>query len=102
TRKPELLNPTLNNVATAVGGLTPEMVMGLLTEDAAEASRTAGERVMDAVLGQMSDHTITGFVSRNVIAEGTATDRLAQAFQALVSDSTERERLLTITRDDVA
>src|SRR5207244_31015 len=30
------------------------------------------------------------------------TDRLAQAFQALVGDSTERERLLTMSRDDVA
>jgi len=101
-RQPELLNPTLSNVATAVGQLTPDMVMGLLNEDAAEAGKTASERVMDAVVGRMSDHAVTGFVSRNVIAEGTATDRLAQAFQALVSDSTERERLLTMSRDDVA
>src|SRR6185436_15600992 len=48
------------------------------------------------------DKAIAGFVSRNVIAEGAATDRLAHAFQALVSDTTERERLLTLTRDDVA
>jgi hypothetical protein len=101
-RQPEMLDPALNNMATAVGQLTPEMVIGLLTEDAMESGKTAGERVMDAVLSHMSDQSIAGFVSRNVIAEGTATDRLAQAFQALVSDTNERERLLTITKNDVA
>jgi len=101
-KQPEMLAPMLANVASAVGQLTPEMVMALLTEDAATAGKTKSERVMDAVLSHMSDQAIAGFVSRNVIAEGTATDRLAQAFQALVSDTTERERLLTLTKDDVA
>jgi len=100
-RQPETLAPALGNVATAVGQLTPEMVMGLLNEDAGEAARTSTERVMDAVLGHMPDKVIAGFVSRNVIAEGSATDRLAQAFQALVSDTSERERLLTLTKEDV-
>ena len=101
-RQPDMLDPMLRNVASAVGQLTPEMIMGLLTEDAADAGRTNQDRVMDAVLSHMSDQTIAGFVSRNLIAEGSPTDRLAQAFQALVSDSTERERLLTMAKDDVA
>ena len=102
TQQPELLTPALSNVGTAVGQLTPEMVIGVLTEDAQQAGKTASERVMDAVLTHMPDKAIAGFVSRNVIAEGSATDRLAHAFQALVSDSTERERLLTMSHDDVA
>ncbi len=101
-RQPEMLDPTLSNVATAVGQLTPEMVMAVLNDDAAEAGKNATERVMDAVLSHMPDQAIAGFVSRNVIAEGTATDRLAHAFQALVSDTNERERLLTMTKGDVA
>jgi hypothetical protein len=101
-RQPEMLDPALQNVATAMGQLTPEMVMGLLTEDAADSGKTAGERVMDVVISHMSDQSIAGFVSRNVIAEGTATDRLAQAFQTLVSDTNDRERLLTMTKSDVA
>ncbi len=101
-RQPEMLDPALSNVATAVGQLTPDMVMALLNEDAAEAGRSATERVMDAVLSHMPDKAIAGFVSRNVIADGTATDRLAQAFQVLVGDTSERERLLTMTKDDVA
>ena len=102
-KQPELLDPMLRNVASAVGQLTPEMIMGLLHE---EASGLAGDtkegRVMDAVLIHMSDKAIAGFVSRNVIAEGTSTDRLAQAFQALVNDTDQRERLLTMAKDDVA
>jgi hypothetical protein len=101
-RQPELLAPALGNVASAVGQLTPEMVIGVLTEDAQQAGKTASERVMDAVLTHMPDKAIAGFVSRNVIAEGSATDRLAHAFQALVSDTTERERLLTLSKDSVA
>ncbi len=101
-KQPEMLAPALTNMATAVGQLTPDMVIGLLNEDVAEAGKTASDRVMDAVLSHMPDKAIAGFVSRNVIAEGSATDRLAQAFQALVSDSSERERLLTMTKDDVA
>lgn len=101
-KQPEMLESALSNVASAVGQLTPEMVMAVLTEDAQQAGKTATERAMDAVLSHMPDQAIAGFVSRNVIAEGHATDRLAHAFQALVSDSTERERLLTLTRDDVA
>jgi len=101
-KQPEMLGSTLTNVASAVGQLTPDMVMGLLAEDAATAGQTKAERVMDLVLSHMSDQAVAGFVSRNVIAEGTATDRLAQAFQSLVSDTNERERLLTLTKDDVA
>ena len=57
---------------------------------------------MDAVVSHMSDRAIAGFVSRNIVSDGTPTDRLAQAFQALVNDTNERERLLTMAKDDVA
>ncbi len=101
-KQPELLDPMLRNVATAVGQLTPEMLVALLNEDASGPGDTKGGRVMDSVLSHMSDGAIAGFVSRNVIAEGTSTDRLVQAFQALVSDTNERERLLTMAKDDVS
>ncbi len=97
---PQMLDTTLRTIASAVGRLTPEMVMALLAEDA--GTPDAEHRVMDGVLSHMPDRDVATFVSRNVIAEGTATDRLAHAFQALVPDGDSRERLLTIARDDVA
>jgi hypothetical protein len=61
-----------------------------------------GPRLMSAVISRMTDGTIASFVSRNVIAESTPTDRLAQAFQTLVRDDDQRQRLLTLAREDVA
>ena len=42
------------------------------------------------------------FVSRQVIAQSSPTDRVAQAFQALVRDPDQQERLLSLARTNVA
>ena len=98
---PDMVDATLQNIASAVGQLTPEMLMGLLAED--NVGNDAGqERVMDTVVTHMSDRAIAGFVSRNVIAEGSPTERLAQAFQVLVNDTQHRERVLSLAKHDVA
>src|SRR5437667_355105 len=79
-----------------------DMVLGLLS---APDDRTAAEQAppfMTAIASHMSDRTIAKFVARNVVQESTATDRLALAFQTLVRDGEERQRLLTVARDDVA
>src|SRR5581483_2239865 len=59
-----------------------------------------GGDLVGAVVSRMTDATIASFVSRNVIAD-TPTDRLAQAFQSLVVDSDQRQRLLTVAKQDV-
>jgi hypothetical protein len=95
--KPEQLEPVLRNMASAVGQLSPDLLLGLMnhrTED-------AGPQVMQAVVSRMSDSTIAGFVSRRVIAGDTATDRLALAFQTLVRDEDQQQRLLAMARHDV-
>ena len=46
----------------------------------------------------MTDATLGGFVANGVIAQGGATTRLAQAFQALVPDNDRRPGLLEIAR----
>jgi HEAT repeat protein len=96
---PDRLDPMLHNMASAVGQLSPDTLMGLLTtaEDAEE-----GPRLMRAVISRMTDTTIARFVSRNVIANESPTDRLAQAFQTLVRDDDQRQRLLALAHDDVA
>jgi hypothetical protein len=96
---PERLDPVLHNMASAVGQLSPDTLMGLLT---AAGDAEEGPRLMSAVISRMTDGTIASFVSRNVIAESTPTDRLAQAFQTLVRDDDQRQRLLTLAREDVA
>jgi hypothetical protein len=94
---PDRLEPVLGNMASAVGRLSPEMLMGLLEQrDVAE-----GPQLMNAVVSHMTDGTIARFVARNVIDESTATDRLAVAFQSLVQDAEQRPRLLTLAHEDV-
>ena len=96
--EPERLEPVLRNMAGAVGQLTPDTLLGLLSN---RAEPDAGPPLMNAVVSRMSDSTIARFVARNVI-DSSPTDRLAQAFQALVKGSEDRQRLLALAHDDVA
>ena len=95
---PERLEPVLRNMASAVGQCSPEMLLALIGPQGDEE----GPRLMQAVISRMTDTTIARFVARQVIAENTPTNRLAQAFQTLVRDGDQRQRLLALARDDVA
>jgi len=96
---PERLEPVLQNMATAVGQFSPEMLLGLLDK---RREGDDGAQVVQAVVTRMSEGTIARFVSRHVMAEDTPTDRLAQAFQTLVRDTDQQARLLSLAREDVA
>jgi hypothetical protein len=97
--EPDRVEPTLRNMASAVGQLTADMLMSLLTQ---RSDGSEGSDVMNAVVSRMSDGTIAQFVARDLGAGGTPTDRLAQVFQTLVRDGDERQRLLTLAKDEVA
>ena len=101
-KQPEMLDAMLRNVGSAVGQMTPDQLIGLLAEDSATNTDAGEDRVMESVVRHMSDKAIAGFVSRGVITEGTPLDRLAQAFQALVNETPERERLLSMAKTEVA
>jgi hypothetical protein len=107
-RDPEALEPALQNLASAVGHVPPEVLVALLGSmgDGQPAADT-GEAlppgaVVSSVISHMSDDSIANFVARSVMNEGTSIDRVAQAFQALVPDSERRERLLSMAHDDAA
>lgn len=99
SREPERMEGALRNMAAAVGALSPEMMLGMFNQS---GDRDEGPRLMHAVVSRMSDKTIARFVARSVVSEGSATDRLAEAFQALVQDDDQRPRLLALAREDVA
>ena len=96
--QPEQLEPVLKNMASAVGHCSPEMLLGLIGHQHDDD----GPQLMQAVVSRMTDTTIARFVSRHVIAGDTSTDRLAQAFQTLVRDGEEQQRLLALAKGDVA
>jgi HEAT repeat protein len=64
--------------------LTPEMMLAL-----------AGERPL---VDRMGDSGIAKFVANSVVSERGATERLAQAFEALVPEAERKERLLELAR----
>lgn len=97
SRNPEGVEPILRNCASAVGRLTPDVLMGLLSH---RDEVDAGD-LMNAVVSRMNDGMISRFVARNVI-NASPTDRLAQAFQTLVREDDERQRLLALAKEDVA
>jgi hypothetical protein len=95
---PEHLEPVLRNMASAVGQVSPEMMLGLLHQQHDDE----GPQLIQAVVSRMTDRTIAGFVSRHVIAESASTDRLALAFQSLVREPEQQQRLLVMAKEDVA
>jgi HEAT repeat protein len=99
-QQPDRLEPMLRNMAEAVGALSPEMMVSLLSCTAEGRATTASAEAVSAVVQRINDETIARFVARNAVAEGSAMDRLAQAFHTLVRDGEQRERLLAMARKD--
>jgi HEAT repeat protein len=105
-RNPEQVDATMTNVASAIGRLSPDVMLALLAERAAVPPADAGpgsaSQLIDAVVGQMPDQAIAGFVARHAMAKTSSIDRVAQAFHSLVPDTSHRERLLTLAHDAAA
>jgi len=96
---PDQVEPVLRNMASAVGQFSPDMLLGLLER---RRDGDEGAQLVQSVVNRMTDGTIARFVARHAVAEGSATDRLAQAFQTLVRDSDQQQRLLALAHDDAA
>jgi hypothetical protein len=97
---PEGVDPVLRNMAGAVGRLSPDMMVALLSHTDAATGDAAG--VVDAVVTRMTEQTIAGFIARNVDPTGSSLDRLAQAFHTLVRADDQRQRLLALAHDEAA
>ena len=88
----------LQTAADATSRLTPEMLLSLIDHmrsPEAEQSQLAG-----AVVDRITDDTIASFVAGSVVETGSASDRLAQAFEALVPEADRKERLLDLAKQE--
>jgi hypothetical protein len=99
---PGQLDQTLKQVSQAAGRLSAEAMLELLVRRAKPEAMAGSVDVVNAMVHRMSDAAVAGFVSNSVIAERGPTDRLAQAFQALVPDSDRQRQLLSLAQDEVA
>lgn len=85
----------LQATADAVPLMTPDMVLALVKE---RAHPELGA-VANSVLTRVSDRTTAEFVATSVAAEKGATERLAQAFEALVPDGERQGGILELAEE---
>jgi HEAT repeats len=99
---PAQLDQTLRNMGTAAGRLSAEGMLELLLRRSQPEAMAGSVNVVTAMVQRMSDTAVAQFVSGSVISERGATDRLAQAFQALVPDADRQRQLLALAHPAVA
>jgi hypothetical protein len=99
---PAQLSQMLKQLSHAAGRLSAEGMLDLLARGAAPEAMAGQTNVVTGVVDGMSDTTVAGFVSKNVIAERGATERLAQAFQTLVPEIDRQRQLLGIAQEEVS
>jgi hypothetical protein len=91
---PEQLDRILNNIAGVLPRLTPDLVISLITTGVPVGQGAPGIDLPGEVRSRLSDATVAEFVAQSVSRDQGATERLAQAFQALVPDVEKRSQLL--------
>ena len=99
---PGQLDQTLRQVGMAAGRLSAEAMLELLLRRSKPDAMAGSVDVVSAMVHRMSDSSVAQFVSNSVILEHGPTDRLAQAFHALVPDVDRQRQLLSIAQPDVA
>jgi hypothetical protein len=98
SKNPETLEDALEHLGRLTATLSPAEMLALTSRGTKKDP--AGEAVA-AVLDHMSDASVSHFVANAVIAERGASQRLAQAFQALAPDADRRRQLLSLAQQHV-
>jgi hypothetical protein len=88
----------MENLALTLARLSPDMMMAVLGQPAAGFESPALTR---SIVRRMSDRTKARFVARHAMADGPATERLAQVFRTLVPEE-RREDVLALAKEEVS
>ena len=90
----------LQTAADAMSRVTPEMLLGVIRQTLSPDPEQA--QIATAVVNRIKDNTIASFVAGSVVNERGASERLAQAFEALVPEIDRKERLLDLAKQEAA
>jgi HEAT repeats/PBS lyase HEAT-like repeat len=99
---PDKLDAMFRQMGTAAGRLSAEDMLSLLGKRDRPEAMAGSMNVVTATTERMSDASVAEFVAASVVAEGGATDRLAQAFQALVPERDRQRQLLALAETEVS
>ena len=99
---PDELEPMLRRMATAAAaGLGADAMLALLQQRGTPEAMAGSLDVVGALVDRMDNKAVAGFVAGSIIAEKGPTDRLAQAFEALVPDVDRKRTLLSMAEQQV-
>ena len=99
---PGQVDQAFGNMAVVIGDLPAEAMTELLDKRGTQEATVGSLDLVGAAVGHMDADTIAGFVAGSVVQQGGATQRLAEAFSALVPDIDGRRQLLSLAQDKVA
>jgi hypothetical protein len=99
---PGQLSQVLKQLSHAAGRLSAEGMLDLLARGSKPEAMAGSTNVVTGIVDRMTDSSVAGFVSSNVIAQGGASERLAQAFQTLVPEIDRQRQLLALAEQEVA
>ena len=88
----------LQTAADASSRLTPDMMLALINR--ARSPEAEGAALAGDVVDRITDGTVASFVAGSVADTGGASERLAQAFEALVPEADRKERLLDLAKEE--
>ena len=89
----------LQMTADGVSRLTPDMLLALVRRSQSEGEHA---QIASAVLDRVTDETAASFVANAIVKERGASERLAQALEALVVDGGHKQRLLDMAKEEAA
>jgi hypothetical protein len=91
--RPDLVNESIHNIATAASRLDPALVM-----DAVEASAESGVAgaAVRGIGDAFDDDMVAGLLAKSMAREGRATGRMAAALNTLTPEPERRQRVLRL------
>ena len=93
---------TLQRMTPMMGELSADAMTEMLEQWKAASSIEGSVNIVEATVGQMGDDDVARFVAGSVEAESGSTERLAQAFQALVPEGERRKQVLAVAEQHTA
>ena len=88
----------VQTIAASCAGLTPDTMIAML--ERRQSGQPDEAATASAVAGQMTHQTMASFMARSVTAERGATQRLAQALDALVPSAEQKERVVRLAKGE--
>jgi hypothetical protein len=88
----------VQTIAASCAGLTPDTMIAML--ERRQSGQPDEAATASAVVEQMTHETMASFMARSVTAERGATQRLAQALDALVPSADQKERVVRLAKGE--